>query len=439
MPPVPLLHLQRRRHWYSISFFHIVALSLLVADVYSAASPTALRVEGLFTLLLGPNGNGLDESNSSAVASLPCPRTIEFTKITTYRGINPSDANSTYHGILWQDLIINGLPCQASKFVSTSTYFTQAIQSPPDTPPADANPYFLIGFDNSPLRCPTFSGRLPFRYYFTDDLPHYRDSIVSKGFLPTNLAPYPLRGDIYLFALGMDINNDVISAQACPYQEAGALSDPPDDPFASPEPTDEARGGRACLSSHMLVPLQHSNRARKARIATSLAMRDLRVGDPVPSVSMTVTKGPVGVADAIVSFSHRDDEEWATFIALSVTMPSNATRELEVTGGHIVLRYDGTSVFATDVRVGDHLLAYENQVRSAGRVTGVSLAKRRGVYSPITQSGWIVVNDIVITCYTDAVRDAITAHAMLAPIRATYWLGFGDWCPIIDIFRSHLL
>lgn len=40
---------------------------------------------------------------------------------------------------------------------------------------------------------------------------------------------------------------------------------------------------------------------------------------------------------------------------------------------------------------------------------------RRGVYSATTQSGWTVVNDMVIACYTDAVCDHNHAHAFISP------------------------
>lgn len=420
--------LQKKRQPWNILFhvFIIILVSLLFSTKCYATSAAALRVEGRFILLSNTNTSATDGRPPS------CPETIDFTSIQTYRGINPNDKLETCDGILWSNLKVNGDTCTPSPYMSTSTYLKPSQPSSPDTPSDIANPWFLIGFDNSPLQCPRFTAKLSFHYYFTDDLPRFRDRAIRDSFLPIGIAANPLRGDIYLFAVGMDRGNDV-RMPSCAYKHDGVEVTSSTGIIASPEASDEAGDGAVCLSARMTASvLQAHGSLIDNSYARSVRMPDLCIRDVVRTGWASHDGNNT---DSIISFSHYDPGKWATFVVLQVLLPSNATRELEVTPSHVILHSDGATAHARSIMLGDRLLALEDGERISARVVQISSVSRRGVYSPVTQSGYLVVNDIVITCYTDAVADIASAHALLVPVRAAFWIGLGDWCHIIDFFR----
>ncbi len=73
---------------------------------------------------------------------------------------------------------------------------------------------------------------------------------------------------------------------------------------------------------------------------------------------------------------------------------------------------------AREVLIGDWVWSGTGKIL---RVVNISLERARGLYNPHTLDGDIVVNGIVTTVYTDAIRPDL-AHAMLAPLRALYGL-----------------
>jgi hypothetical protein len=70
---------------------------------------------------------------------------------------------------------------------------------------------------------------------------------------------------------------------------------------------------------------------------------------------------------------------------------------------------------ARDVRIGD--IVQTNNGRA--EVVGISMVRGKGLYNPHTLDGDIIVNGILTTVYTDAIRPEL-AHALLAPVRALY-------------------
>lgn len=77
---------------------------------------------------------------------------------------------------------------------------------------------------------------------------------------------------------------------------------------------------------------------------------------------------------------------------------------------------------ARDVRVGDRM--------SSGLVRNVRRVVRKGLYNPQTESGVIMVDGIVVSCYTEAIQP-IVAHALLSWVR-----GGGRWCGELVDFVS---
>lgn len=404
----------------------VVILLFLTADLGSAISSSAQRVEGRFVFVPYP-GNVMPPSDSSL--SPPCPTSIAFSKIETYRGINIDQPESEYDGILWDDLLIDDTACQGSPYATTSTYFTETDLSPPATPPDSANPWFLTGFDNSPLRCPTYSPLYPARYFFTDDLPRFRDQLIRSGLLAADRTVRPIRGDIYLFVVFLSEDGQIMDPNICLFI-ADLLTDTSSEVESSEEPAEDT--GPACLSARMplRVPYHSNSRPSYNRFVSDFQPGDLVSYPYFPSSQKRLQDAP---HDIVVSFSHHERRRHTRFLSISLRISGNNSRNLELSPGHLLYLVDQSLVRAADVVVGDRLLSTENGPFGV-LVVRISEVTRRGVYAPITKSGRLLVHGVVISCYTDAIGN-VAAHALLTPVRAVFLIYAFEWCDIIDTLR----
>lgn len=240
--------------------------------------------------------------------------------------------------------------------------------------------------------------------------------------------------------------------------EAEATAAAPDNP--DPEIGDEgeiiSRG--ACFPAHALVPLVvHGDRSQFAR------MDEVSVGD--------VVAGRDGQVTTVIGLSHADAHAVADFVILH----THAGTSIALTDGHYVPSRQRL-VVAGAVTVGDPI---ELGNGSHSVVTRVMRARMRGLYSPVTDSGYVAVafaqqqqqqrqqrlqrqqrqqhqkrhrqvqqGTVVASCFTTAVKPDV-ATALAGPLRwaarmggvcvpmLTKWLGQGSqfwtrWLPSGD-------
>lgn len=111
----------------------------------------------------------------------------------------------------------------------------------------------------------------------------------------------------------------------------------------------------------------------------------------------------------VLGFSHRvHDVVYDDFMTITADDGSSVT----LTPGHYT--YAPTLKRAADVRVGDRLQRADG---TEGRVVELRYRVRgTGLFNPHTESGTIVVDGLVQSCYTESVQ-AAKAHALLAPVR----------------------
>jgi len=182
-----------------------------------------------------------------------------------------------------------------------------------------------------------------------------------------------------------------------------AAEDQPDADDSSQDPSNprtEADEGRlACFPAAAAVQLIDGR--------TKL-MHELHIGDVVLAAPHTYSH--------VVAFTHRDSTAVTKFVQLcggGVCVEASASHYLYVSG---------RLVAADHVAVGD-VLARGDGVDV--RVESVRWVVRRGVYNPQTESGQIVVNDVVASTYTRALHPRV-AHLLLWYVRAAYWCGVKD-------------
>lgn len=159
----------------------------------------------------------------------------------------------------------------------------------------------------------------------------------------------------------------------------------------------------ACFSGSSVVHVQGQGPTR---------MEELKIGDAV----MGANNG----YSVVHGFYHRDDSAEADFFSIET---NRTMKPLEMTGNHLLF-VNHTAIPAKQVQVGDLL---GNAV-----VTAVGMVKRKGVYSPATFAGSILVNGVLASTYTSQL-DSVSfnqhtaVHVVLSYHRLICWYHL-DYC-----------
>lgn len=397
----------------------VLVLTIALTGV-RAISDSARRVETTFLFILA------SQPDNPQVPS-ECPSTIRHTTIERYQGIKATDPSAILDGIVWQDLVANGVTCLDSPAREASTYFEDRTPSPPDTPADTANPWFLVGVDNSARRCGPFAPKYPARYLFTDDMPRFKQRFIDTGVIPSNIElpdsiANPVRGDIFMISqqFSPQPEDTVYSRIACIFQAATPAPTPESTPASM---TDD--GGSVCFPAHATVWDEQGNR---------IPMDQLRLGDRIQVTS-------AGMISPVISFSHRHDNILARTIVLSISgrssQPYPNITTFSASSSHLLRLPDGSLCPVGLMRRGDSIILAGGNI---GRVERVSSQLAKGLYSPMTAHGDIVVDGVVASCYTTSLRAQI-AHTLLVPVRALFsaalaiGLPKAEWCNIIDVLR----
>jgi len=155
----------------------------------------------------------------------------------------------------------------------------------------------------------------------------------------------------------------------------------------------------------------------------TVAVADVARGD-LAAVTHTV-------ASDVYAWSHRSPGGDHPYVALSTT----GGGVLEASSGHLVYvasdghggdKHGSRLVPAGDITPGMHLVTADG---TADRVVAVAGVVRAGKYAPHTLHGDLVVAGFRVSSYTTAMHPVV-AHALLAPARAAYAVGWdllGGW------------
>lgn len=197
-------------------------------------------------------------------------------------------------------------------------------------------------------------------------------------------------------------------------------SDPKPSPTSSRESSSEKKDDNAsCFPSSALAQTA-GGRWRK--------MNELRVGDRV-----RVSSGDGADAfDDVFMFTHRDSKPESRFIRIETAFRQDSP--LVVSPGHYIHVHGRGLVMASAIRPNDrlHVVPVTSTKDISGShgnidivtdvVTSVSVVLDTGLYNPQTLHGDIVVNGVVCSTYTTAIRPSV-ATRLLIPFRALYRIG----------------
>lgn len=157
-------------------------------------------------------------------------------------------------------------------------------------------------------------------------------------------------------------------------------------------------------------------------------MRDLRVGE-------TVVTG-LGTASVVFAFSHRDRSAVVQFVrATYSTFSANITHSLTASPSHLVyaLRQGSQQLVPMSLlEVGDALIGVDGCARQVVKTVRIV---SKGLYNPHTLSGDIVVDGILVSCYTTALSP-MAATGALFPLRVLHGLRLSGLARALSEYSS---
>ena len=76
----------------------------------------------------------------------------------------------------------------------------------------------------------------------------------------------------------------------------------------------------------------------------------------------------------------------------------------------------GKVIFACDAKPGDYVTTVSPKKAVPIKIENIDNIRKQGVYAPLTESGTIVVDDILASCYASFLNHSV-AHLAFGPLR----------------------
>lgn len=137
---------------------------------------------------------------------------------------------------------------------------------------------------------------------------------------------------------------------------------------------------------------------------------DLRLGDTV----MTIQNGEL-VPTMILGFLDKRVNKMTEYINLDM----EGGKSLLISQTHAMFIQDKNqtvkSIMAQDAKLGDLVFVKSGQFINVARIIGITFKQKTGAFVPLTATGTLLVDGVLVSCYTNA--DHWVAHSALAPLR----------------------
>ncbi|GIY72597.1 sonic hedgehog protein A [Caerostris darwini] len=144
-----------------------------------------------------------------------------------------------------------------------------------------------------------------------------------------------------------------------------------------------------------------------------MQMKDLKEGDEV--ASNFLQNGQLSYSK-VIAFLHKDSNMEAVFVQLL----TDSDNILTLTQRHLVFKWINQTpeaTYAIMLKKGDSI--YSRSVTGENKlsvITNITLMVMKGVYAPLTESGTILVDRVLVSCYAEVASHEL-AHAALFPVR----------------------
>jgi hypothetical protein len=445
----------RARRRMATAALAAVAAALVAADPAAALADVTRRARTNFTLVAQTDY----ASNPDLVPGRRCAQSISHLAIGTFTNINQTAPEAKTDALRFSDLLVNGDVCNASTTAQSATVFEGVAQSANGTPVEVAEMFFLRGTDNSPRRCRAYDADNPAFYYFTDNLPLFRERMEEENLLPRGSAALRAANKSRVYMLSRQFSRSdgsVVDDVVCTFQAAATPQPRGGKDGKTADRSDKGKdGGSACFPATATVRVAvagggggpHRNDAAAPAGSTRFVAKRvdaLQIGEAV-SVGGG-REAPVSVSE-VFFFSHRDATTEAPFVVIDTEAVSSeaalfarggercgasaaggldrlcaadvvaSSTSITLSPDHYIWTRPRGLLRASEVRpLADGLVREDG---SAAQVVAVKRTVARGLYAPHTLTGTLCVDGFLVSAYTAAVPPAV-AHAILAPLRFMY-------------------
>ena len=157
-----------------------------------------------------------------------------------------------------------------------------------------------------------------------------------------------------------------------------------------------------------------------------LQISDLKEGDYIKTLDLATGKS---VFSKFVTYLHQDKEVQAEFIKVQ----TKNEKFITLTEKHLIPRLNvarnkAEFVFANRLKLGDFIICEHGNEE----IEIIEWVEEKGVYAPLTESGTVLVDEILASCYAN-IEQHYLAHWVFKPY--VYFKRFLDM--IVLNFRAH--
>jgi hypothetical protein len=182
-----------------------------------------------------------------------------------------------------------------------------------------------------------------------------------------------------------------------------------------------------CFSGDSTVEIK-TTKVRKS-------MSNLKIGD---EILVDINDQGQRIYESIYSFIHASPH--GIYDYLKISIGNNSEKSLIISSDHLIFRFNEENpVFAGHLRIGDQLqIISKYGYIQPGTVMNIKLVKAQGFYAPLTRSGKLVVDGVVVSNYA-TVSNHQLAHLAMQPYRWwIQWIGSASYSESIHLYCEWL-
>ena len=145
---------------------------------------------------------------------------------------------------------------------------------------------------------------------------------------------------------------------------------------------------RACFPETSLIETQHDG---------FKLISKLKYGDMVKTIDLATNKI---IFSKFVFYLHKEENTLAYFIQIT----TNKNKILKISEKHLISKMNTATnridyVFAKDLNHSDLIVISQNGMINYEEVVKIEQVEEMGIYAPLTESGTIIVDNILASCY----------------------------------------
>ncbi|ELU16390.1 hypothetical protein CAPTEDRAFT_213608 [Capitella teleta] len=149
-----------------------------------------------------------------------------------------------------------------------------------------------------------------------------------------------------------------------------------------------------------------------------ITMKDLQIGDKI----MTVNDGGTPMPTEVISFLHYEPDVTGVYTQVTTELGN----VISLSGSHLIYASSCNQSnnrqprYSSTLKVGEHIFTSQDSPLQSEKIVRIRTRLEKGAYVPLTESGTLLVDDALVSCYASFDHDI--AHLAMTPLRWFPWL-----------------